>query len=143
MHHSTHENNSVLSEMIQLINENGESGMLEAMKVLFNEAMKIERNHSLNANPYERNGSRLGYANGYKPKTVNTRLGSMRVDIPQVRGDVEFYPSSLEKGLRSERALMAAMAESYIQGTSTSPTFPKKGSFLKNPNLFATTYDLL
>ena len=119
MHHSTHENNTVLSEMMQLIIENGESGMLEAMKVLFNEAMKIERNHSLNANPYERNENRLGYANGYKPKTVNTRLGSMRVDIPQVRGDVEFYPSSLEKGLRSERALMAAMAESYIQGTST------------------------
>ena len=41
MHHSTHDDNSVLSEMIQLINENGESGMLEAMKVLFNEAMKL------------------------------------------------------------------------------------------------------
>ena len=80
---------------------------------------QIERSHTLDADPYERNELRLGYANGYKPKTVNTRLGPMKVQIPQVRGDVDFYPSSLEKGLRSERALMSAMAESYIQGTST------------------------
>ena len=43
----------------------------------------------------------------------------MQVQIPQVRGDVDFYPSALEKGLRSERALKAALAECYLQGTST------------------------
>ena len=105
--------------MMQLINENGENGMLEAMQVLFNASMKIERNHSLNADLYERKEDRLGYGNSYKVKTVNTRLVPMRVDVPQVWGDVEFYPSSLEKSLRSERALMSAIAESYIQGTST------------------------
>jgi putative transposase len=119
MHHSTQENSSVLLEMIHQVTENGESGMLEAMRVLLNEAMKVERSNSLDADPYERNESRLGYANGYKNKTVNTRLGTMKLNIPQVRGEVDFYPSSLEKGLRSERALMTAMAESYIQGTST------------------------
>ncbi|EDM25277.1 transposase [Lentisphaera araneosa HTCC2155] len=119
MHHSTQENSSVLLEMIQQVTENGESGMLEAMRVLLNEAMKVERSNSLEADPYERNESRLGYANGYKNKTVNTRLGAMKLNIPQVRGEIDFYPSSLEKGLRSERALMTAMAESYIQGTST------------------------
>jgi putative transposase len=81
VHHSTHENNSVLSEMIQLINENGESGMLEELQGLFNAFMKIERNHSLNADPYERNEDCLGYGKSYKVKTVNTRLGPMRVDI--------------------------------------------------------------
>ncbi|EDM25707.1 transposase [Lentisphaera araneosa HTCC2155] len=119
MHHSTQENSSVLLEMIQQVTENGESGILEAMRVLLNEAMKVERSNSLEADPYERNESRLGYANGYKNKTVNTRLGAMKLNIPQVRGEIDFYPSSLEKGLRSERALMTAMAESYIQGTST------------------------
>ncbi len=57
---------------------------------------------------------------GYKPKTVNSMLGKLALKIPQVRdSDEEFYPSCLEKGLRSERALKAALAEMYIQGVST------------------------
>ncbi len=43
----------------------------------------------------------------------------MTIQIPQVRGDLSFYPSVLERGLRSERALTLAMAEMYIQGVST------------------------
>ena len=49
MLHSTQENSSVLLEMIQQVTENGESGMLEAMRVLLNEAMKVERSNSLEA----------------------------------------------------------------------------------------------
>lgn len=66
----------------------------------------------------ERSDERRGYANGYKPKTVQTRVGALDFDIPQVR-DSSFYPSSLEKGLRSERALKVALAEMYVQGVST------------------------
>ena len=69
--------------------------------------------------PYERTDSRKGYANGYKPKTVDTRMGRMCVDVPQVRGDVDFYPSALERGSRSERALKLAIAEMYVKGIST------------------------
>ena len=43
----------------------------------------------------------------------------MTVAIPQVRGDVEFYPSALERGRRSERALTLAIAQMYVQGVST------------------------
>ena len=50
--------------------------------------------------------------NGYKPRTVRTRLGPLTVEVPQARG-VEFYPSALEKGVRSERALKLAVAERY------------------------------
>jgi len=57
--------------------------------------------------------------NGYKNKSVATKLGQLSLNVPQVRGDVEFYPSALEKGLRSEKALKLAMAEMYIQGVST------------------------
>ena len=39
--------------------------------------------------------------------------------MPQVRGDIDFYPSALEKGLRSERALKLALAEMYVKGIST------------------------
>jgi transposase-like protein len=80
--------------------------------------MKIERSQAIGADPYERNERRQGYANGFKPKTVETRLGPLTVQVPQTRG-VDFYPSALEKGVRSERALKLAVAEMYVQGVST------------------------
>src|SRR5947209_3956475 len=80
--------------------------------------MKLERSAALGAGPYQRTEHRTGYANGYKPKTLHTRLGPLTVEVPQARG-VEFYPSALEKGIRSERALKLAVAEMYVQGVST------------------------
>jgi len=53
-----------------------------------------------------------------KPKTVKTRVGEVTFDIPQVR-EGGFYPSALEKGIRSERALLMTLAEMYVQGVST------------------------
>jgi putative transposase len=72
----------------------------------------------LQARPYERTEGRRGYANGYKPKRVKTRVGEINFEVPQVR-EGGFYPGALEKGLRSERALMLALAEMYVQGVST------------------------
>ena len=54
-----------------------------------------------------------------KPKTLNTRLGQITLAAPQVRGGVDFYPSALERGARSERALTLAIAQMYVQGVST------------------------
>ena len=111
-------NNNLMKEICKVIIENGLEGLPELLKMVFNETMKIERNQAIKAEPYERTEERQGYANGFKPKTVNTRVGSITVQIPQVRG-LEFYPKSLEKGCRSEKALKLAIAEMYIQGVST------------------------
>jgi putative transposase len=81
--------------------------------------MRVERHQVLQAQPYERTDTRQGYANGYKPKTLSSRVGPITFRIPQVRGETEFYPSALEKGIRSEQALKLAMAEMYVQGVST------------------------
>ena len=110
---------NVIETVVQLLTENGLSHMADAMRLILNEAMRIERSHVLEADPYQRTGKRRGYANGYKGKTVSTRLGSLQLQVPQVRGGVEFYPSALEKGVRSERALKVAIAEMYVQGIST------------------------
>jgi transposase-like protein len=100
---------------------NGMDGMAEAMTLLMNEAMKIERSRFLGADPYERTGDRRGQANGYKAKTLATRVGEIGLRVPQTRNVAgePFYPASLERGLRSERALKLAIAEMYIQGVST------------------------
>jgi transposase-like protein len=65
-----------------------------------------------------RNRYRRDYANGYRSKTIATRVGKITFDVPQVRQS-DFYPNSLKKRLRSERALKLALAEMYIQGVST------------------------
>ena len=97
---------------------NGLDGAGEALRILVNEASKIERYHFLNARPHERTAERTDYANGFKPKTVMTRVGELTFDVPQVRGG-GFYPSALEKGTRTEQALNIALAEMYVQGVST------------------------
>ncbi len=115
----THQNHSnELNAAVQLLAEHGFEGMANAMQILFNEAMKIERSEYLNAAPYQRTDDRRSYANGFKDKTVNSRLGKLELQVPQTR-DSAFYPSSLERGERSERALKLAVAEMYVQGVST------------------------
>jgi putative transposase len=117
---TTHRNQTdVIDTVLQLLLDSDQNALAEGFRLMVNEAMKAERSYALNAAPYERSGERLGYANGFKPKTVATRLGEITFQVPQVRGDIQFFPSALEKGLRSERALKAAMAEMYVKGIST------------------------
>jgi len=109
---------SVIQDVVKLLADDGFNALGEALRRIINQAMQLERQQHLGVGPYERSDARNGYANGFKPKTVQTRVGALDLDIPQVR-DSSFYPSSLEKGLRSERALKIALAEMYVQGVST------------------------
>lgn len=113
-----HEESNALDEVLQILADHGFDGLAQGIEILMNEAMKLQRMEALQAAPYERSESRRGYANGFKPKTFNSRLGKLQLNVPQTRG-VEFYPSVLERGERSERALKLAMAEMYVQGVST------------------------
>ena len=110
---------TTIRTVFEIINAGGMENLGEAISILINEAMKAERSSVLRAQPWERTTDREGHANGFKNKSVSSRLGRLHLNVPQVRGDVEFYPSALEKGIRSERALKYAMAEMYIQGVST------------------------
>jgi transposase-like protein len=105
-------------EILELLVDHGFEGMAHAMQTLLNEAMKLERSQVLGAQPYQRTRERRGYANGYKPKSVETRVGRLELAVPQTRG-IAFYPTALERGTRSERALKLAVAEMYLQGVST------------------------
>jgi len=106
------------SKYLEELTSQGLDGLPDLVRVLVNEAMHIERENYLRARPYERTEERRGHANGYKPKTVKTRVGEVTFDIPQVR-EGGFYPNSLEKGIRSERTLLLTLAEMYVQGVST------------------------
>ena len=109
---------TLLEQVIQMLAANGDNKFSRVIEVVVNEAMKIERAKALNAEPYERTEERTGHANGFKDKTLNLATGKVLLKVPQVRG-MEFYPSCIEKGIRSERALKLAIAEMYVKGVST------------------------
>ena len=109
---------SISEDLLKEITEQGLDVVPELIHILINAAMQIERQRYLGVEPYERSPERRGRANGYKPKTMATRMAKIAFDVPQAR-EGGFYPQALEKGLRSERALKLALAEMYIQGVST------------------------
>jgi transposase-like protein len=113
-----HLENRTIDGAVELLKVNGFDVLADAVTVLLNSAMVAERTDYLGAAPYERNPDRVSYANGYKDKQLKSRLGTLPLKVPQTR-DGEFYPHSLERGLRSERALLLAIAEMYVQGVST------------------------
>ena len=109
---------TVPAELMEQIQEQGLDGLPELIRIMINAAMQAERAEHLKAGPYQHTPERRGYANGFKPKTMKTRVGEITFAVPQVR-EGGFYPKALEKGLRSERALTLALAEMYVQGVST------------------------
>ena len=108
----------LINQIIKGLIGEGVEGIRPVLEALFNATMKIEREQALKAASHERTEERLGYANGYKPKELQTRMGLLELKIPQVRG-LKFYPQSIEKGTRSERALKVAIAQMYLEGVST------------------------
>lgn len=105
--------------MEQLI-ANGSEDMGVVFASLFDLAMRIERERFLGAEHYQRTPGRRGYANGTKPKRLDTAAGSLTVNVPKTAGhDEPFCPQSLERGRRSTRAVLLAVAEMYVKGVST------------------------
>jgi transposase-like protein len=110
--------NRTFGEILELVSTGESNNFGEAFRLLLNCAMRIEREKFMGVGPYERSDDRVAHANGFKNKTLQTRLGELRVDVPQVR-EGGFYPNALEKGTRVEKALKLALAEMYVQGVST------------------------
>lgn len=115
---SDNEQNNLLMTVIEALSSKDDDKMKALLEAVLNTVMKAERDQALQAVPYERSKERLGYANGFKDKTLKSRMGALKLRVPQTR-DTNFYPTSLEKGLRSERALKLAVAEMYLKGVST------------------------
>ena len=95
------------------------AGARRVLEHLLNQAMKSEVTEQLRADPHQRSDDRQGYRNGFKPRTLKTRVGTLELDVPQVRACEPYRPSMFAKWQRSERALLVACAEMYFQGVST------------------------
>ena len=108
---------SLDEQLIKLINLDGEDLMTKFLRSGIQQLMELERDEYIGIDCYERGEDRKGYLNGYKPRTPGSLV--LRVlRVPQTR-DGQFYPSTLERYQRSEKALVLALAEAYLQGVST------------------------
>lgn len=94
-------------------------GLKRLLEHLLNETMQAEVAEHLGADRHERSGQRRGHRNGYKSRTLKTRVGELELDVPQVRACEPYHPSMFARWQRSERALLVACAEMYFQGVST------------------------
>ncbi len=82
------------------------------------EVLEAEMDEALQAGKGERTASRLGYRAGYYGRTLVTRVGKLELRVPQDRKG-RFSTEVFERYQRSEKALVSALAEMYVQGVST------------------------
>jgi len=80
--------------------------------------LEAEMEAHLGAGRYERTNARRGYRNGYKPRTLQTRVGTLDLLVPQDR-DGSFSTELFGRYQRSEQALVLTLMEMYLQGVST------------------------
>ena len=104
--------------LTQLINYQGDNLMGEIVRLGLQQLMELDRDEHIGVGSYERGQERRSQRNGYKSRQLYTRVGTLNLRVPQTR-DGEFYPALLERYQRSEKALVLALAEAYIQGVST------------------------
>ena len=90
----------------------------EGVALLYRELMEAEVAEQAGAERYERSEERVSYRNGYRPRGLNTRVGSIELAIPKLRSG-SYFPSFLEPRKRSEQALLSVVAEAYVNGVST------------------------
>jgi putative transposase len=83
-----------------------------------NLVMQFESMEQINAEPYERVESRKAHRNGYKDRSLKTRLGELKLKKPQFR-EISFETKVFDRYSRVEKALINAVIESYLQGVST------------------------
>jgi putative transposase len=82
------------------------------------QVLEAEMTSFLGADNYERGPERRGWRNGYKPRMLKTRVGELELMVPKDR-DGEFRTEIFERYQRSEKALVLAMLQMYIEGVST------------------------
>jgi len=97
----------------------GDRDLMKAlMKEALQEVLEGEMTEHLGAGPSERSDGRSGYRAGYYSRSLVTRIGKLELRVPRDRNG-EFSTALFERYARSEKALVAALAEMYVQGVST------------------------
>jgi len=114
----TSKKNSALETEVKECLTNDPDYLRRAVQVALQETLDAQMSEFLGAGRYERNGARRGYRSGSYSRGLMTRVGKLELRVPQDRAG-EFSTELFERYQRSEKALLAVLVESYVQGVST------------------------
>ena len=108
------------TEILQKLFLTGErdEAMSKLLEMIFNEILAEQSKEQLGAEPYERTDSRTAYRNGTRERQLNTRVGTLNLNVPRHRNGT-FSTVLFERYQRSEQALLLAMMQMVIDGVST------------------------
>ena len=90
----------------------------EIVERVLQELLEAQMTHHIGAAPHERTNARKGYRNGYKPRTLRSRVGTLNLLVPQDR-EGTFSTRLFSRYQRNEKALVLALMEMYVEGVST------------------------
>jgi putative transposase len=113
----THYQLTLDHETVQRLFGNSEQ-LRQLLEAVVNQVLEAQVSEHLQAEPYERTEERRGYRNGYKPRQLTTRVGTLALRVPQVR-DGSFSPELFARYQRSEQALVCTLMEMVVSGVST------------------------
>ena len=111
-------NNTVKLDKLQVALLNDENFLRRVAERFCQYLLEEEMNNHLEALPYQRTDKRKGYRNGYKPRKLKTRVGTLELLVPQDR-EGRFQTQLFERYQRSEKALLSSLMEMYKNGVST------------------------
>ena len=107
-----------LAESVRKGEEPGGDWLRAVVERVVQELMEAEVGAQIGAGRYERTEERTTQRNGYRHRPWDTRVGTLELAIPKLRAG-SYFPSWLEPRRRAEQALVAVVAEAYVQGVST------------------------
>ena len=113
-----HHNRKVDEEMVQGILLDDSGFLKEIVERVLQELLEAEMTEHIGAAPYERAENRKGHRNGYKPRALRTRVGTLNLMVPQDR-EGTFSTRLFARYQRNEKALVLALMEMYVEGVST------------------------
>ena len=96
----------------------GEDFLRELVQRTVQQVLEAEMTSFLGAESYQRNEVRRGWRNGFKPRTLKTRVGELELMVPKDR-EGQFQTELFERYQRSEKAFVLALLQMYVEGVST------------------------
>src|SRR5215210_1266205 len=111
------EERMALPDALRKGEEPAEDPLRQIVRWAVQELMEAEVAAQIGAGRYERTDERSTQRNGYRPRMWDTRVGSLELQVPKLRQG-SYFPNWLEPR-RAEHALVAVVAEAYVQGVST------------------------
>ena len=105
-------------EVLQVLSGNRDDAFKMLVERILNAVMLAESEEQLGASMHERTENRQDYRNGIRERVLNTRIGSLTLEVPRHRNQ-PFHTMVFENYQRSEASLIATMVQMVIAGVST------------------------